>query len=704
MGRLITGAGFTGTIGGTITVYGTPERQTITVADVAGTITFDASFNKGGDTIVLTKSASSYTIAQIGSTVVLTSGDQRIVIPVGTIANTIQFTDGDRGLVFSGGVKIGDQTVSTSAVEIATAGAPKSALSADTSTFAARLLLNAESASVGGKVVVFGSPGAEVVSLVGGGSITLDPSFNRGGDTVLLPGAASNYTAQRSGSAVILKDTSTTVNIPVGPLGLTANFSGDYRKIFFSNGEFRIGGDKVSGATALTPKVTYTSATLAKSYEIYRLSTSDIVQSWVYAGVTYPSGVADIFPQGGISVDFQRDGLPELIVPLSKAYGTPVFASLPYVYLSNDNGRLEYRQAENDQFPSVFGARRASFLTIDSAPAAFFVAHNASGVYNDPTAHGSAVLVVGGPDGATVRPDLLPRLSAQPNLASNGTDAHAMATGDINGDGRDDIVIGNWRPQDFPPVFLLQNPDGSFTSKTTDFLYDLFRVPILNPTLHPSGHPNLWLDAHLADLNGDGFDDLIAGFGHGSSYSYVFWNRRGEFSFDDKTALPPAIYGTENTLHMETRTSDLDRDGDLDLVITYSRFEPYYSGDYIQILRNDAGKFTDTTSTAIRQIDSEIFASRLEWSPDLHVKDINNDGLDDIVFARNDGTLRIFLNDGGSSFTRFEARLPQNEGWGRLVGFDDFDADGQFEAVYYQYGGTPDRKDYFINLYELSFG
>ncbi|MFM8500313.1 MAG: hypothetical protein ACKOAN_10030, partial [Chakrabartia sp.] len=61
VGRLITGAGYTGTIGGNITVYGTPERQTITVADVAGTVTFDPSFNKGGDTIVLAKSASAYT-------------------------------------------------------------------------------------------------------------------------------------------------------------------------------------------------------------------------------------------------------------------------------------------------------------------------------------------------------------------------------------------------------------------------------------------------------------------------------------------------------------------------------------------------------------------------------------------------------------------------------------------------------------------
>ena len=126
MGRLITGAGYTGTIGGSITVYGTPERQTITVADVAGTVTFDPSFNKGGDTIVLAKSAASYTIAQSGSTVVLSDGDSRIIIPVGTTANAIQFSDGDRALIFDGGVKIGSQTVTTTA---ATITAPSSIVS-----------------------------------------------------------------------------------------------------------------------------------------------------------------------------------------------------------------------------------------------------------------------------------------------------------------------------------------------------------------------------------------------------------------------------------------------------------------------------------------------------------------------------------------------------------------------------------------------
>jgi hypothetical protein len=154
---------------------------------------------------------------------------------------------------------------------------------------------------------------------------------------------------------------------------------------------------------------------------------------------------------------------------------------------------------------------------------------------------------------------------------------------------------------------------------------------------------------------------------------------------------------------METRTTDMDKDGDLDLIISHSRYSPYYGGDYLQIIRNDAGKFVDITSTAIRQDNSDIYAGFLQWSPALYVKDVSKDGKDDIVFARQDGTLRIFINENGASFRNFNVSLPPSEGSGKLVGFDDFDGDGNFEAVYWQYGGTADRKDYFVNLYKLIF-
>ncbi len=249
MAQFITGAGFAGTIGGAVTVYGTAERQTITVADVKGTVTFDPSFNRGGDTIVFTKPASSYVIAQSGSTVILTTNDNQVIVPVGTTAITLQFADGDRSLIYSGSFKLGDQIVNSTSASITALGSTKSALSLDTSTQAARLVLNQETVSVGGNVTVYGTLGSEAVSIAGGGQITFDPSFNKGGDTISLAKSASNYTAQRSGSSVLLKSSDNTISIPVGTVGATVDFAGDKKTVIFADGAFKVGSE-ISTATA----------------------------------------------------------------------------------------------------------------------------------------------------------------------------------------------------------------------------------------------------------------------------------------------------------------------------------------------------------------------------------------------------------------------------------------------------------------------
>jgi hypothetical protein len=64
------------------------------------------------------------------------------------------------------------------------------------------------------------------------------------------------------------------------------------------------------------------------AYEAHRFATTDVVPAYTYAGVTYPAGLANIFPQGSISIDFEGDRYPEVVIPLNKAYGTPTYAAL----------------------------------------------------------------------------------------------------------------------------------------------------------------------------------------------------------------------------------------------------------------------------------------------------------------------------------------------------------------------------------------
>ena len=59
------------------------------------------------------------------------------------------------------------------------------------------------------------------------GSAVFDPSFNRGGDTISLNEAASQFSAVRSGSNVQLTGNGIEALIPVGAAGATLSFAGD---------------------------------------------------------------------------------------------------------------------------------------------------------------------------------------------------------------------------------------------------------------------------------------------------------------------------------------------------------------------------------------------------------------------------------------------------------------------------------------------
>lgn len=458
-----------------------------------------------------------------------------------------------------------------------------------------------------------------------------------------------------------------------------------------------------NAAPAPAPPVVAPFIELKFSYEAHRLATSEVIPPFTYAGEQFPGGIADIIPGANISLDFEGDGFPEVIIPLTKAYGSPTFRAVPYVLLSNSNGRLRYDAAANLQIPSVLGARRSASLSLAGSPGAFFVQHNVSGMYNDPTAHGTAVLLAKRAGAIGSIANALPRLTTRDELPDNATDAHSMAVGDINGDGLDDIIIGNWTPfSGFPPATLLQQAGGTFSARNDPFLERLLTVPRVNSSPNGNQDANLLLDLHLADVNGDGLADLIAGFGHGSTPSLLFINQNGAFDFDRRIELPPSIYGIDNSLHLETRSVDIDNDGDLDLIIIHSRYEPYYAGNYIQILRNDGSQFTDITEQSLSQNQTDIFSDFLNWSDNIFIRDIDGDGFQDIIYNMIGGRLNIFFNKGNGRFERLETKLPDDED-GRLLAVDDFNADGKLNFLYYQYGGSETEKLYKINVYDFSF-
>jgi VCBS repeat-containing protein len=234
--RLLAVDGWAGEIGGNGTVFGTEGFQDVTVLDVAGYISFDPSFNAGNDIIRLSGDAADWDIVRFGSSAILSDGDTVVTLPVGVVGQPIVFDDGARSLVFdteSGSMFIGDQLFTTTFVPI-TADSDGSVLpgTADDEAVARIQLNEGGDVHAGGTIDVFGTDQAEDVFLTYG-AITLDPSFNKGGDTLTLDGDASDFSAVLEGSNVVLDGNGYILTIPAGPAGIDIVFDDGTRELLF---------------------------------------------------------------------------------------------------------------------------------------------------------------------------------------------------------------------------------------------------------------------------------------------------------------------------------------------------------------------------------------------------------------------------------------------------------------------------------------
>lgn len=253
-------SGFTGTIGGAGKVFGTSGFQDITVLDVAGTVSFDPSFNRGGDIVRFAGNGSDWQIIRSGSSATFTDGDTFVEVPVGPNGMSVVFDDGVRTLRFEigeGSLKIGAQGFGNELVQI-TAPDDGAILPTGVAPDAVAQLLLASAAEVtaGGNLDIFGASGNETVKLLSG-QVALDPSFNRGGDTLILDAPAGDFMANRIGSSVVLSGSDTEVLSPVGTTGMTLAFAGGDERLLLVDtnigqiliGVQQIGFDSVALAT-----------------------------------------------------------------------------------------------------------------------------------------------------------------------------------------------------------------------------------------------------------------------------------------------------------------------------------------------------------------------------------------------------------------------------------------------------------------------
>lgn len=240
-----------------------------------------------------------------------------------------------------------------------------------------------------------------------------------------------------------------------------------------------------------------------------------------------------------------------------------------------------------------------------------------------------------------------------------------VATGDINGDGRQDIFVTG--AKDSSGELYVQDKQGNYT-KTNSRLFDESKI-------------SEDTDCDFFDADNDGDQDLYVATGGNefpSSSSALedrlyFNDGRGNFSLSVQS-LPSGIY--ESTSCVEP--ADFDGDGDIDL-FTGTRLVPFSYGLPADgcLLENDGkGNFSDVTGSRAPGL------SRIGMITDMKWADIDNDADQDIVLAGDWMPVKVFINDDGR-FTDESMKygLQNTEGWWHSIVAKDLNSDGYTDLI-----------------------
>ncbi len=250
------------------------------------------------------------------------------------------------------------------------------------------------------------------------------------------------------------------------------------------------------------------------------------------------------------------------------------------------------------------------------------------------------------------------RESLIPQMLS--TAGPALAVGDINNDGLDDVFIGSAR--DKKAALFIQQTSGKFL-KTNQPGLDKDSI-----------YENV--DACFTDVNNDGNVDLVIASGGNEFYGEDDHNTPRVYLNDGKanfTKLQNA-FGKLFLTASCVVPYDFNGDGYMDLFIG-GRAVPWEYGQIPQsyLLQNDkAGKFKDVSEQYAPGLSHAGFITQALWF------DIDKDGDNDLLLSMEWGGIIAFINDHGK-FTKKE--LTDKKGWWNFMLPCDVDNDGDIDLI-----------------------
>ena len=244
------------------------------------------------------------------------------------------------------------------------------------------------------------------------------------------------------------------------------------------------------------------------------------------------------------------------------------------------------------------------------------------------------------------------------------TEGPALAVGDANGDGLDDIYLGGAKDQ--TSALLIQQPDGRFIESDRDvFAADSVSEDVAAVFFDANGdhHPDLYVVS-----GGNEFSELAPAL-----QDRLYLNDgRGHFRRAESNLPVEGVSGSHVV------ATDYDGDGDIDLFVG-GRVVPWRYGTNAQslLLQNDGrGHFTDVTAQLAPDLQHIGMVTDAVWA------DVDGDGRKDLILAGEWMPITIFRNAGSGRLTPMKVpALEHTTGWWNRIVAGDFTGNGRIDFV-----------------------
>ncbi|WP_348669455.1 FG-GAP-like repeat-containing protein, partial [uncultured Polaribacter sp.] len=237
----------------------------------------------------------------------------------------------------------------------------------------------------------------------------------------------------------------------------------------------------------------------------------------------------------------------------------------------------------------------------------------------------------------------------------------AMAAGDVNNDGLDDLYLGG--ASGFSGYLYIQNKNGSFTNSNIDFW--------------KKESPYEDIDALFVDINNDGFQDLYVVSGgneypaNDEHYADRLYINDGKGGFSKA-----AILNITRDSGAVVKAADYDKDGDMDLFVG-GRHVPhqYPLPANSMFLKNENGQLVNVTQTLAKELNGIGLVTDAVWN------DYDGDGDTDLTLVGEWMPITFFRNDKGVLNKVVATGLENETGWWFSIEKGDFDKDGDVDFI-----------------------